>query len=179
VARSVRVGHHGFLPAIQAAWTLWFTPLGFVQAAELIGLRLEMSWLGSALRDLSHGASQKLTPKKLDHFPPESWTGSHRNRGPFHTGITGPIAPESPASPSGSPVMLAPLSSARDSRDREIAIWMSMAKIGASITPMRPPTGLASRSSPPNTRIRTSEDTAECACLVPTSGIGVWLPLSG
>jgi signal transduction histidine kinase len=33
--------------------------------------------------------------EKLDHFPPELWTRSHRNRGPLPTGITGPIAPES------------------------------------------------------------------------------------
>src|SRR5262249_16302237 len=33
--------------------------------------------------------------QKLDHFPPESWTRSLRNRGPIPTGITGPIAPES------------------------------------------------------------------------------------
>jgi hypothetical protein len=33
--------------------------------------------------------------EKLDHFPPEPWTSSHRNRGPLPTGISGPIAPES------------------------------------------------------------------------------------
>jgi uncharacterized protein (DUF608 family) len=33
--------------------------------------------------------------EKLDHFPPECWTSSHRNRGPLPTGISGPIAPES------------------------------------------------------------------------------------